>query len=389
VSVTVSVEPSLTAISEREWAELAGGASFYAARPWVLALAEYERDLESFLVLARDGGELLGALPGHLVRPAIINPLYNLFDLFGRPGGLPEEARSSWAPQLVGGPTSGYANALLVRSGLTAERRRAAVGALVRGFAELARATGAACAAIPFLDRPDLDEIRPHMDPAALTLLTLPSATLPVPGRSYDNYYRALRASRRRMVRAELDAFAASGCILRRAGLGETIGTIAPLLAGVQRSHGSSLATVEFARYLERCAAHGLDEQATVFLAGCGEDVVAFSMGYRHGSTLYMRVVGMEHGRDVTHVCYRNAFFHEPIRFAAEHGLERIDYGVMAYRPKLIRGCVLRSLWSALIVEPGVTTDSWWTTMGSHNESWRARWTDELAGLARPAFVDI
>ncbi len=383
MQLTVSVEPSLAAISTQEWTELARGASFYLSRSWVLALAAYEHDLDSYLVLVRDGsGRLLGALPCHLAGRGVVNPLYNPFDLFGLPGGLPEEVRDAWCPQLIGGPTSGYGNALLLGPGLPDTVRRTVVRQLVLGFRGLATRLDAACAAIPFLDRHDLDELRPHLGSGDLALITLPCARLALPGESFDEYCRALRASRRRVVQRDLEAFAASGCTVRHARLADTIDVIAPLLAGVQRHHGSSLPTSEFRRYLECCVSVGLDDLATVFMASCGDDVVAFAMSYRWENRLYMRVVGMDYARQETHACYRNVLFYEPIRFAARLGLSRLDYGVMAYRPKLIRGCELYPLWSVLMFGGAVTTDAWQTAMASWNESRCADWSAEFGRLA-------
>lgn len=383
MQLTVSLETSLGAISTQEWSELARGASFYVTRSWVLAMSAYEHDLDSYLVLVGDGsGRLVGALPCHLVGRGSVNPLYNFFDLFGLPGGLSEEVRDSWCPQLIGGPTSGYGNALLVRPGLPKAVRQVVVRELMLGFSGLASRLDAACAAIPFLDRRDLDELRPHLASGDLALLTLPCAKLALPGDSFDEYCCALRASRRRVVQRDLEEFTASGCTVRHAGLGETIDIIAPLLAGVQRRHGSSLPVSEFRRYLECCALVGLDDLATVFIASCHDDIVAFAMGYQWENGLYMRVVGMDYVRHDAHACYRHVLYHEPIRFAARLGLSHLDYGVMAYRPKLIRGCELHPLWSVLMVRRAVTTDTWQTAMASWNESRCADWAAEFGRLA-------
>jgi len=101
---------------------VAGCASLYGSRPWLLATSGLGGS-ESGCLLARRkaDGELLGALPTYLVRRQ--GGAYDPFSQFLAPelsGSLAPEQRS---PVLLGGSCSGYSTDALLHAGLTAEER--------------------------------------------------------------------------------------------------------------------------------------------------------------------------------------------------------------------------------------------------------------------------
>jgi uncharacterized protein len=372
--------PSLRHIDPARWRTVAAGKPFYVGWEWLGAFTA-SRGAPSPVALVEDGAGLLaGALPCFVARTGTENPRYNLFDLFGRDAGGSGSGRASWSPQLLGGANAGYASAVLVRPGLAPKQAEELVAALLQKFAELATDTGCRSAGLLYLERRDADLIRVVLGDECVPLLTAASAWLPVTWPDFSSYVAGLRSSRRSVIRRGTQAFERSGCRIERGRLAPQVRILAPLLANVQRRHGHHATVEGAAYYLAQCCSNGLNDLSVVFLARNGDDPVAFSLAYETNGALEMRVVGLDYDRTGEHAEYFAVLFDEPIRYAAERGLSRIEYGVEAFRAKLLRGCRLRPLWSVVTVCP--EGSAWRESASERNERQYERWQQIYGPLA-------
>jgi uncharacterized protein len=340
--------PDIRHIDPAAWRAIAAGRPFYVGWEWLRGFAD---TLSPVVVVEDDAGLILGALPCFAAPSVAQNPRYSLFDLFGGKGWGPSR-RADWLPQLVGGSGAGYAGAVLVRGELAPYQATDVVAALMREFAELAAGTGCQSAALLYLDHHDAGLVSAALGDQCSPLLTSASAWLPVTWADFAGYVGSLRASRRSVVGRDVRAFDRSECRVERGRLAPQIGLLAPLLANVQNRHGQPATVDSVAYYLAKCSANGLDDLSVVFVAKRGQEPVAFALGYEVDGALEMRVAGLDYTRIGEHAEYFTVLFYEPIRYAAERGLSRIEYGVEAFRAKLLRGCRLRPLWSVVTACP-------------------------------------
>ncbi|MBC6446094.1 GNAT family N-acetyltransferase [Actinokineospora xionganensis] len=182
--------------------------------------------------------------------------------------------------------------------------------------------------------------------------------TVDLVGDDVDDHIAALPARQRRTnARRERRRFAESGLRLRRTRLSEVWEAAAPLLGQVQGKYGNDV-DADYLAYLSaflRRQADHLDDQAVVFAAYDGEDMVAFSVGYRWGSELAIRIVGMDYHRLRDANEYAQVMIHAPLDYCYTEGLRRLHLGMESYDAKCRRGARVRALWAAV---PGVEQDS-------------------------------
>src|SRR5438067_2030680 len=370
------------------WRALAAG-SFYQGYEWLRSI-EGQPGVANRLVLARDGERVVGALPCY----ASERGPSRRYDVHGVVRGMIDAAEAGdpddWSPQLLVGAKAGYANRLLLDPELDPTAADEAVRTLLEGA--LAEGSGCAAAAMFYVGRPDVERILPHLGPRTAVLLLSGHQVLEVGWDDFDGYVRSLPSSRRSLVRRDLKAFASSGCELTTDRLRPRIDELVPLLMAVQQVHGMQPTVEEITDYLTRCAAGALDEKTVVFLCLRGGRPVAFALGYVHERRLFMRVFGRDYDATGPNAEYFQTLFYEPIRFAAEQHLDAIDFGIMAYKPKLIRGCSLRKLirgcslrplW-AVVFGPASGDCDWAATEASWNASAYRAWREECESLAGP-----
>ena len=69
--------------------------------------------------------------------------------------------------------------------------------------------------------------------------------------------------------------------------------------------------------------------------------MIAYSLTYEYQNTLYVRASGLDYSRSEATGAHFQMTYAAPIRWAKEHGLSRVDLGIGALRPKLLRGARL------------------------------------------------
>lgn len=172
---------------------------------------------------------------------------------------------------------------------------------------------------------------------------------LEVPEGGIEEYLASLRSKQRRThVRREINRYAASGLRTVRARLSAWTDTLGPLLSNVQRKYGHDHSPEQMTGLLHRQGEH-LDERSVVFLAldpAAPDTPVGFSLAYRHGPELTVRVVGFDYDRLRGADEYAELAVHAPVRYCQEHGLTRLHLGKGSYQAKCRRGARIRPLWA-------------------------------------------
>jgi hypothetical protein len=364
---TLRVVDAVAQVREVDWDRLDSPAGFYQSYRWLGSLERTPagRGRVRYL-LVEDFEGLAAALPVYRYERPARNPLYDLPRLF--------ESVGPWtqAGSLVGGCAAGYANGVPVRGDLPPAEAAAATALLLDGFSELA-ADDAVLAALPYLGEAAVERLPGSPRPL---LRCGAEVTLDVDWATFEEYERVLSSGRRGIVRRDLRRLREAGLRLATARLADRLEEVPRLLDVVQRRHGVPSDPTQIRANLEGVLASGLGDQALVFEARRGGELVAACVAYEFRGTLYLRSVGLrEEGAPAG--AYFGVMFYAPIEHAIARGLTRIHLGTQSLRAKLLRGGVIAPLWSLLVgVELGPGAEAAW------NDRAEAELDDDLGSLA-------
>ncbi|MDO5097553.1 MAG: GNAT family N-acetyltransferase [Corynebacterium sp.] len=166
---------------------------------------------------------------------------------------------------------------------------------------------------------------------------------------SLDDFISRFDSKQRRTnARRELRRFQESNLSLRRCTLGEPPATpevLGPLLGQVQRGYGHDHSDSVLTDLLRR-QRDSLGEDSVVFLATDEYGVCAFSLCFRYGDSLYVRLVGFDRSRIQNAGAYGVLAIYEPVDFAIEEGLDTVYLGMESFEAKVRRGARVESLWT-------------------------------------------
>ncbi|PRQ11816.1 GNAT family N-acetyltransferase [Corynebacterium sp. 13CS0277] len=220
----------------------------------------------------------------------------------------------------------------------------------VLGGGDVAPAIAAACAhhgvdtwAWPYL--PTAAAARVARDTGQVPLLAGAHCVLDVS--PVEDHIDAMSSRQRRTnARRELRRFHEAGLTVTRHRLGEGPATpeaLGPLLGQVQRAYGHDHSDEILTDLLCR-QRDELADSSVVFLAR-DTAVAGFSLCYRFGEDLYVRLVGFDRQRG--HVgAYGVLAIFEPLAYAADNGLRRIFLGMESFEAKVRRGARVEPLWT-------------------------------------------
>ena len=138
--------------------ELTAGKSIFVGYPHVAATEGDAGLARNHLVATDDGGCPLGVLPTYLSRGEGSWEWDHFVRYIAYDGA--EDLRR-WYPLLLGCPSPGYPNSLIVHPALSEADRASVVGALFRGFRELAGRLGARSASLMYLDEASVSDLAP------------------------------------------------------------------------------------------------------------------------------------------------------------------------------------------------------------------------------------
>ncbi|MEU1128637.1 GNAT family N-acetyltransferase [Streptomyces sp. NPDC005900] len=336
-AMNVTLVPDITEVPPAAWEAIAAPAGFYLSHRW-LAAQQQDRTARVRYALVHEGGALVAAAPLYSVDTEP-NDLYRVPELV--PGRAPSRT-------LLVGARRGYLNAPLLHPGLTPDRRREALNHLLRAADSLAAREGAQpwwlyvtdAAAAELADACGTEPVRLNED-----------ARIPLPGDTFEDYLSGLPSSRRTAIRRERRAFAEAGYELRRLRLSECAEEVGALAAQSQARHGHPADPAFMAR-LFREQAEGMADSGTVHAAYADGRMAAFSLGYRHADTLWMRASGCDYARLRGAHEYFNLVFYVPIEDACAHGAGALHLGMESLRAKTLRGAVTSPLWAVEAAAP-------------------------------------
>jgi hypothetical protein len=316
-------------------------ASFYVSWPWLAGL-ERAGLARGRLISTRDGA---AAVPVYEYAGAPPNGRYDLAR-FAAPTGTDP---ALWHPQFLVGAIGGYGNGLLVDPGCRGAERDAALGELARS---IDRATAGYSAAISYAEAAEAAALHSCL-PAWQPVFGDVEVVIPVHPDGFEAWVNTLPSSRRSVVRRDLahDHGAVVTSDVRHAPA-QTVS----LILQVQRRHGEYATDQTLAWFLARCAwIADLGVPAPLF-ASYGEHgvLLAVSLAFVWGDTLYLRAVGLDYARIAGGSDYFQVLIYEPLRFAVRHGLRRVHLGIGGLRTKLLRGGTAKPLWTLLRLPTGV-----------------------------------
>ena len=363
MDLTLRTVDTIHALERSAADELTAGGSIFVGRPHIAATEGDAGLTRNHLVVEGSGGSLLGMLPTYLS----LNPGSWEWDHFVRYVARDDgpEGREGWHPILLGCPSPGYPNSLIVHPDLEERDRTSVVAALIRGFGELAGRLGARSASLMYLDAGSVADLAPFLGDGDAVLWSGADAAIRVQWPSFEAYLSWLPRKRRKEARREMKKFGAAGFDVSAEGLKDCYEEIAPLAGNLKRRHGSDLDDAHWARSFGRYAAE-LDDASTAYVCREGGDAVAFSLFSEWGDTVYVRACGFDYGRAGSNAEYFNLCYYLPLRHAIDRGASRLHLGLDAYEAKVSRGAKLDPLWS-VVLGPKEPTSDWKRPLASFN----------------------
>lgn len=160
---------------------------------------------------------------------------------------------------------------------------------------------------------------------------------------SFDDYLQALRSNHRAAIRKELRALAANDLrseVVEGPMLPAISDDLAQLSARLMERYGFAF-DLERERLSYATIYRHLESATTAFVVRHDENIVAFCLFHRLGDRLAGGMSGQDYAYDYVHFV---STYYEPLRYAIDHGIKSIDYGVGSYQSKTMRGCTLQQL---------------------------------------------
>jgi predicted N-acyltransferase len=239
--------------------------------------------------------------------------------------------------------TFGSHHAVVHRDRADRARCAAVMAALPGLLREAAADLGCRSSALLYVGEPHAADVGRFATDAGYQCALLGADAVHHPaGRSWSEHLAALPSRRRTRLRRELRNYSDEGfrTVVRTgpAALGDEV-------VALQVAHRSK---------------HGLpggEDRVRQDFARIGEEFEADCVvlgaeraGRLHGFVLYLRTAEALFGRTAGFApnaagCYFALAYHETTRFALEHGIREVHYGLASYEAKLARGCALDPRW--------------------------------------------
>lgn len=336
------------------WDRLAEGNTFYVAADW-LRYADTDGVADSRYWGLTAGERTLAAVSSHWA-PDEPNPAYVAREMVAP---IAAATVSDQSVLTIGG-RRGYLSALLVDRDLAPDR---AVDALAQTLAAAVASVPAAAGRWwwPYLPTPAARLVMAAAGriPGCRPSLHLVGADclIDLPGTGIEDHVASLPTRQRRTnFRREQRRFGETGPRVEQVDLAGHGSWLGPLLANVQRKYGHDSTADQMATLLCRQAEH-LGDRAVVFACFSGDQLAGFSLCYRWGAELALRVVGFDYARVTGADEYALVAAHAPLAYGYRHGVRRLHLGIDSYEAKIRRGARVRPLW-AVTSFPGGDADA-------------------------------
>lgn len=184
--------------------------------------------------------------------------------------------------------------------------------------------------------------------PDAPCVLEAADAWLINPHPTFEAWLAALPREIRRIVLQDERRFAAAGFAEAVLPLAPHVHAFAELVSLHARRYGLDEPVAQLAPHLADIAA-AFGDDAVLFAARRGGELVAAALGLVHGAHLYMRMVGNDHAVVAGTAAHFALAFYRPLRFCAERGLAGVHLGLSIDRTKRSRGAEIRPLWTIVL----------------------------------------
>lgn len=359
-----------TADADR-WDDLAVAAGdFFLGSRW-LRMAAGEPGVSTVYAWAHDGtGRLVAALPAWF-SPSEGNSAYRASEVF-------RELDGGWRTSSASlGARHGYGNDILLHPSLGPAERAQAVSALLDLTTAWCHERSPAPPLAWYLHTPQAAALH-DSGHASTPLLTDLAADIALPGSGFDDYLHALGHHRATAVRREIRAFAEAGLDVRQEPLDAVHEEAGPLLAQTMRRYGHAYTDSAGRASLLRQAEH-LGDLAVAFTCRGAGGLLGFSLGFRWGSRLLMRVAGFDYARLPGAFEYFNTVYYAPAHYAYAHRMSALLVGTGSLGAKCARGATLSPRWTAVL--RGADGTSGPTAAEAH--AWTARVFRDAARQAR------
>lgn len=299
------------------------------------------------LLLTREGGGLLFYDPprlagtaGAMAEPDLLDPADR--HRFTELAAMLPDLRPEQYPSLT---LATFGNHHGVAHAPDRTLRGAVMAALPGLLRQAAAALGCRSSALLYVGEPDAAAVDRSATAAGYAAALLGAEGvhhLPDPGAGWESYLAGLSSRRRTRLRRELREYEGAGFrAVVRTGPTAIDDEVVALQVAHRAKYGLPGGDDRVRRDFD-----GIREE----LGDCATVLGAERDGRLHGFVLYLRAGDALFARTAgfapdAHGCYLALTYHETARWAVEHGIRRIHYGLATYEAKIARGCALEPRW--------------------------------------------
>lgn len=227
--------------------------------------------------------------------------------------------------------------------GRTVDQRRAVMAALPELLLQTAAQLGCRSVALLYVGEPEAEDVDQSASRAGyVSTLLGAEGVLELADTSWEAYLAGLSKRRRYQTRKELRIYEAAGFrTVVRTGPDAINDDLVALQVAHRAKYGLPGGEDRVRRDLN-AVRDELGESCVVFSAERDGRMGSFTLYLRTRDALFARTGGTAPDAKG---CYFAVDYHETARWAVEHGIRRIHYGMAAYEAKVTRGCELRPRW--------------------------------------------
>ncbi|MFJ4031452.1 GNAT family N-acetyltransferase [Streptomyces griseoluteus] len=163
-----------------------------------------------------------------------------------------------------------------------------------------------------------------------------------LPETDWDGYLTGLGSHRRRRICKEVDGYRQAGWrTVARSGPDALDDEVVALQVAHRAKYGLPGGEDRVRRDFDAVSAD-LGDSCLVLGSEREGRLGGFVLYFRAGDALFARTAGFS---PEAKGCYLALTYHETVRWALDHGIRRIHYGLSAYQAKFARGCELQPRW--------------------------------------------
>jgi uncharacterized protein len=241
--------------------------------------------------------------------------------------------------------------------GRTLDQRRAVMEALPGLLLQAAAELGCRSAALLYVGEPEAAHVDQPASFAGYTASLLGAeGVLELADTSWEGYVASLSKRRRQRLRKELRDYTEAGfSTVVRTGPDAIDDDVVALQVEHRTKHGLPGGNDRVRRDFD-AVREELGDSCIVLSAERDGRMVGFVLCLRTREGLFARTAGFAPDAQG---CYFALAYHETARWAVEHGIRRIHYGLATYEAKFARGCELRPRWG------------WFAFQGAQSDTYR------------------